>query len=278
MDKQQAREINRRYRDVFNKHYGAYRKRLGLTYSEPLLCHANTVRTATSFLEQSELVSRQEMENRGFDQTPQDSDALDKKLGIYNDIFFDSIDICDWIGSRNQYGPVLFCFHMDLLNDLSVPIKITKTNPYSSKPEENWNNNTSEAGRYFSSPEEYDESFNSGSFGSFGCHVTIPNCTSIPLDRLAFILVDAPEVLADSNADYVKHIRALAKKVNKMVAIRNFEDNGLHFGDTELHRERFEKSYAELDLESLKKCFCQKDQTLIKRPGGIIQFVSREAG
>lgn len=51
------------------------------------LYHANTVRTACSYLVHKGLFSRQKMEARGYSQTAQSSDRIDVKYGIYNDIF-----------------------------------------------------------------------------------------------------------------------------------------------------------------------------------------------
>lgn len=58
------------------------------------------------------------MEKHGLRQTPQSSDATDKKYGIWDAVFLDHVDI-HYRGGRkkgpNQYGPVLFVLSLDVL-------------------------------------------------------------------------------------------------------------------------------------------------------------------
>lgn len=51
------------------------------------LHHANTVTTSCTFLEHGALLSRGYVEDHGLKQTYQNSDALDKKFGIWNAVF-----------------------------------------------------------------------------------------------------------------------------------------------------------------------------------------------
>ncbi len=93
------------------------------------LFHANSVKTALSFIRNKELFSRAYGEEHGL-QTTQSSDSLDKLLGIYNDIFFDNIDIPYRSGTnRSAYGPVMFVFNIDILK--GQKIRILKSNPWS---------------------------------------------------------------------------------------------------------------------------------------------------
>ena len=87
--------------------------------------HVNTVATSKSFLSKRALLSRQKVEEIGLQQTPQDSDEIDRKFDIYNYIFLDGIDLANYFSRPNIYGPVLFKFSIDAL--LKIPtIRITK--------------------------------------------------------------------------------------------------------------------------------------------------------
>jgi hypothetical protein len=96
-----------------------------------LLHHANTVVTSCTFLEQRGLASRGYVEHARLVQTPQRSDDLDKKFGIWWDVFTDGVDIHQRRRSRNYYGPVLFSFPLSIL--LHIPqgaqVLVTKKNP-----------------------------------------------------------------------------------------------------------------------------------------------------
>lgn len=48
-------------------------------------------------------------------QTPQDSDALDKKYNVRDDIFEDALDLHATYRRANYYGPVLFVLKLELL-------------------------------------------------------------------------------------------------------------------------------------------------------------------
>lgn len=242
MDENESRSINRHYKEIFERNNVRY------------LVHANTVQTSLSFLKAGKLLSRQAMEDLGFPQTPQNSDEFDKDVGIYNDIFLDSVDICNRIGEANKYGPVLFCFNLNALDDLEVPIKITRNNPCSDSGY--WTAETPDEERYFTSPEEYAANFE---FGSFGHHVTIPDTESLAFDHLAYILLDEPELLAGIN-DSVHEL--LSSSTRKKVCKRNIRQG---------FEERFEDSYRKLPLPELEKRFCLDGQKLAEDPGrGIV--------
>ena len=112
------------------------------------LYHANTVCTSKSFIEKRALLSRQYMEENGLELTPQNTDELDKKFGIYNETFLDGWDLAELYKKPNIYGPVTFKFKVDILLQ-SKTLRITKLNPYYWHKEEGW----------FSSEEEYTQRF-----------------------------------------------------------------------------------------------------------------------
>ncbi len=83
----------------------------------PNLHHANTVTTSCTFLENGALLSRGYVQKYGLEQTPQGSDDIDKKYGIWDAVFLDQVDIHFRGGRRkgpNQYGPVLFVLDLDV--------------------------------------------------------------------------------------------------------------------------------------------------------------------
>lgn len=123
--------------------------------------HANTVQTACVFLQHGRLLSRGTVDERGIEQTAQKSDDIDRKYGIWYDIFLDSVDIHERAKSRNFYGPVLFRFRLELLLEDWLPsIWITKKNPT------DWKDGESHSDRYFQSVEEFDNTYRKGNFGS----------------------------------------------------------------------------------------------------------------
>ena len=113
------------------------------------LYHANTVRTACTFFRTGHLLARGSAHERELDQTSQSSDRLDRKLGIWYDLFFDSCDIHERSGSYNKYGPILLCFDLALLEqDWAPSIWVTKDNPI------RWSAATPSSERWFTSMEE----------------------------------------------------------------------------------------------------------------------------
>src|SRR5687768_18349840 len=117
------------------------------------LHHANTVTTSCTFLEHGALLSRGYVEDHGFKQTPQESDALDKKFGIWDRVFLDHVDIHYRGGRRkgpNQYGPVLFVLDLTVLLQLpkGTEVGVTKTNPI------HWRGNQKDADRWYLTPAE----------------------------------------------------------------------------------------------------------------------------
>jgi len=102
-------------------------KRIGVTH----LHHANSVITSCTYLEQGGIVSRGFAEDNGLQQSPQPTDELDKKYGIWHTIFVPHVDIHDRQGQTkapNSYGPVLFVLDLDVLLRLppGAQVRVTK--------------------------------------------------------------------------------------------------------------------------------------------------------
>lgn len=101
-------------------------KKNGVNY----LYHANSVLTSCQFLREKALLSRGSIESKALFQTSQKSDDLDKRFGVWFDIFTDSVDIHERTKSINFYGPVMFVFDIDSLMEIyNEKIWVTKTNP-----------------------------------------------------------------------------------------------------------------------------------------------------
>ena len=127
-------------------------KARGINY----LYHANSVKTACSFLKSGCLLSRGSVISRGLRQTSQASDDIDKKYGVWFDVFTDSVDIHERASRRNIYGPVLFQIHSEILNAPDMPpLWITKKNPTKWVEGEN---------RWYTSIEELHANFIKGEF------------------------------------------------------------------------------------------------------------------
>ena len=152
------------------------------------LFHANTVRTSKTFLEQGGLLSRKYIEDNGLIQTPQKSDEIDKKFNIWNDIFFDAINISKYYDRYNLYGPVLFCFNLDMLKlDNQIIVQVSKKNPM------HWNDEDKIEDRYFMNKEDFDSNFKTGNkLKDGGCHIIIgTDDGKIPFENLLGIQIDS---------------------------------------------------------------------------------------
>lgn len=149
------------------------------------LYHVNTVVTSLSFINQGGLLSRQTAEIMGVPQTPQSSDDIDREFGIYNDIFFDSVDIHERAGRPNDYGPVMFVYAIDVLDSLrDYDICITKDNPI------RWNTNMEYSDKYFTEIKDLALYFCKGNFFQ---HITVKDISvPMPFDYLEEIVIDDP--------------------------------------------------------------------------------------
>lgn len=115
--------------------------------------HANSVITACQFLREGSLLSRGTVERNGWDQSPQQSDSVDRRYGIWFDVFADQVDIHDRARRKNAYGPVLFVLDAQIIRH-AKPGKVwmTKRNPTKwarLKQGERWFRSTNELSKGF---------------------------------------------------------------------------------------------------------------------------------
>lgn len=150
------------------------------------LYHVNTVPTTLSYLRTGGLLSRGAVENLGLFQTPQTSDDKDKELGIWYDIFFDSVDIHERAKDINKYGPLTLVFNNEVLMLDNLEVKITKDNPV------RWETSWTESQRYFEEKEDIEHEYKKGAFYQ---HLTICNMRYIlPFTPfLERIIIDNPK-------------------------------------------------------------------------------------
>jgi hypothetical protein len=147
------------------------------------LYHANTVLTSNTFMENGHLLSRQCVEEKGLRQTPQYTDGSDKKFGIYNSIFLDFVDIHARARKKNHYGPILFVFSVDLLQEFQI-VHITKRNP------SKWSDADDDASRYYMSSEEFRIGYSKGDFDSM---LILPEMERLTLlGTLHYVVFDNP--------------------------------------------------------------------------------------
>lgn len=116
--------------------------------------HANTVKTSCTLIEQKGLLSRGEITKRKLAMTAQSSDDIDKKFNVWNDIFFDIVDLHGYFPRQNLYGPVCFKISNEFLLDKNLPnICITKDNPIY------WKQDMSDEEKYYLTVSEYASEF-----------------------------------------------------------------------------------------------------------------------
>lgn len=122
------------------------------------LHHANSVSTACHFIRSRSLMSRGTVERCGLIQTPQASDNIDKKKGIWFDVFMDSVDIHDRGKRANIYGPVLFVVDKLIISKTHTGrLWVTKLNPMM------WDKKSQEE-KWFQDKEDLNVNFVKGCF------------------------------------------------------------------------------------------------------------------
>ncbi|MHB1154412.1 MAG: hypothetical protein ACYC00_19055 [Eubacteriales bacterium] len=153
--------------------------------------HINTVVTSLTYINNGGLLSRGEVENLRLQQTPQETDQKDKIINVYNDIFFDSVDIHQRAKRLNDYGPITFVYELDVLDDLQdYEICITKDNP------KYWDDSITEKDKYFINAIDLSSGFEKGNFRQ---HITIRNIyRPIDFKHLKEIIIDDPGIPNDS--------------------------------------------------------------------------------
>nr|WP_320050382.1 hypothetical protein [uncultured Desulfuromonas sp.] len=158
------------------------------------LHHANSVITACQFLRSKSLMSRGTVERLGIPQTPQSSDDIDKRYGIWFDVFADSVDIHYRARKANVYGPVLFVFDTRLIErSYTGRIWVTKLNPTK------WAGKNDRQ-RWFQNKEDLEENLVKGRFDQM---LVFRHCGGqLPFRRfLKKIILDDPQWENDDGVD-----------------------------------------------------------------------------
>lgn len=158
--------------------------------------HANTVTTACSLLRSKALLSRADVIAAKLLQTGQYTDKLDQELGIFPDVFIDTVDIHDRANRHNNYGPVLFVFSPTLLTASgNLQISITRSNPSQWKPQ------TPSGEKWFCDIDFLTNNFAKGNFQQI---IVFRNPkASLKLDtNLTHIVLDDPQLLTKDGKDY----------------------------------------------------------------------------
>ncbi len=157
------------------------------------LHHANTVLTSCQFILRRALASRGTLERAHAPQTPQASDEIDRELGIWFDVFLDSVDIHQRAKCANAYGPVLFGIDARVLREeYTGGVWVTKLNPTK------WKGVPAEE-RWFQSKGELAKDFQRGTFDQM---IVLRHCGGeLPIGgHLSRIILDEPR-LALSDID-----------------------------------------------------------------------------
>jgi hypothetical protein len=170
---------------------------------KPNLHHANTVITSCTFLENGALLSRGYVEKHGLEQTPQASDDVDKRYGIWDAVFLDHVDIHLRGGRKkgpNQYGPVLFVFDLDLLLHLpaGTDVRVTQNNPV------HWTDKQKDEDRWYIDADELKKKIGYGDFDKMLVIKTPDGKVDFP-GRRAEITLDDPKRQMSAGTDAYQH-------------------------------------------------------------------------
>ncbi|MBW8365310.1 MAG: hypothetical protein K0M39_12230 [Rhizobium sp.] len=140
--------------DIPSKHVFEALQQKGVTE----IHHVNSVVTACQFLRSKSLMSRGTVERLGVKQTPQSSDQLDKRYGIWFDAFADTVDIHGRASRANAYGPVMFVLDAAVIEKTYTGrVWVTKLNPTK------WANKSDDA-RWFRDKADLDANLVKGRF------------------------------------------------------------------------------------------------------------------
>ena len=174
------------------------------------LYHANSVLTSISYLEHGGIMSREYTENCGYPQTPQQSDDTDRLFDIYNDIFLDSVDVHEYSKNVNHYGPVLFVYSLDVLDEVQdFDVCVTRINAMY-----RLESNVSESQRYYEDSTQLRASFVKGNFGQ---SITIRHISQpLSFDHLVKIIIDDPGEDKKAYLDNALYtLKPLLKRIGK---------------------------------------------------------------
>jgi len=221
--------VNREVHDFLKNHKVDY------------LFHANTVATSISYLEIGGLLSRQSVENRKLYQTSQNSDFQDKRFNVYNDIFFDTIDLHKYFSRNNYYGPVCFVFSTDILLSSNFDIWITKQNPI------NWKSSMKDTDKYISDLDELESTWNDNRQKKM---LTIKNISDpISFQDLQSIIIDNPQIIKDRINYFEEALNGIEKAGNSFqnkISERSCSNCYCHL------------NYSKMDSNRLNKLFLPK--------------------
>lgn len=167
------------------------------------LYHANTVTTSCTFLELGGLASRGHVTDLGLQQTSQPSDAIDRKYGVWYDVFVDTADIHYRAKRPNEYGPVLFSLDTAILGGLPTgsEIFVTKKNPIY------WIASESEDARLFTSLDDLKSGLIEGEFSQMIIIRTPNGILPFPQNAAPIMLDDPKRNLSDGTPAF-SHARA----------------------------------------------------------------------
>ena len=184
--------------------------------------HANTISTSITFLQNQSLLSRKFVADNNLFQTTQYSDEIDKKFDIWNDIFLDFVDIHNYFGRDNYYGPLLFCFDVEILNsDLIKCIRITKKNPV------NWNDSESPDNWYYESIDDFGNDYMKGNKASDIGKMLIIKKLNGKLPLRPFItkfILDNPNIFVSYKSENVYLAEILKREIDKVLEDNNYTD------------------------------------------------------
>lgn len=227
-----------------NDELHAYFREIGVTR----LYHANTVATSITYLQQGGLLSRGAVESLGYFQTAQDSDRVDKVVKVWNDIFFDSVDLHGLFPRQNFYGPVSFQFSVDLVLLDNLAFWITKNNP------QYWNKTTPMEQRFFQSVEELRVNKEIPTHRKM---ITIRGVDIIDFTFLERVVIDNPNLLVYQ--EYVLKNEA----ISALRAVQSEELAGRFFvrNNTECKEQKCycHDNYLRLHVNTLTKLFLPPD-------------------
>lgn len=154
--------------------------------------HANSVRTSRTYIEKGGLMSRGAVESYGLPQTSQGTDKVDKLFDVWNDIFLDTVDLHDYFGRQNYYGPIVFKISTAFLIQDDFDIWVTKDNP------KHWTEAMTAEQKYFQSVQELRENWDL--YQRQRKMTTVKNCLKpILLEYVEEVIVDNPKVLNKQN-------------------------------------------------------------------------------
>lgn len=170
------------------------------------LYHANTVTTSCTFLKLGGLASRGYVTDLGLPQTSQYTDAIDRKYGIWYDVFTDTVDIHNRASQINWYGPVLFVLDVGILKALPAKseVLVTKKNPTK------WIDRETMDKRFFTTPEELESFLEVGTFDHAVVIRTQKGILPFPEGEVSIIVDDPQRALSNGTTAFLHAITRIS--------------------------------------------------------------------